>query len=75
MMRTVNIHRAKTQISRLVDAAERGAEIVIVRAGRLLARLVPIKRAKVVRRFGTLKWKVRIADDFDAPLFDAHFAA
>ncbi|MFM0213132.1 type II toxin-antitoxin system Phd/YefM family antitoxin [Paraburkholderia sediminicola] len=69
-MQTVNIHEAKTQFSRLVDAAASGEEIVIAKAGKPAARLVPMERAKVTRRFGGLKGKVRIADDFDAPLPD-----
>lgn len=74
-MRTVNIHEAKTQFSRLVDAAAGGEEIVIAKAGKPAARLVPMERAKVTRRFGGLKGKVRIADDFDAPLPDDVIAA
>lgn len=69
-MQTVNIHEAKTQFSRLVDAAANGEEIVIAKAGKPTARLVPIERAKVTRRFGGLKGKIRMADDFDAPLPD-----
>lgn len=69
-MQTVNIREAKTQFSRLVDAAASGEEIVIAKAGVSAARLVPVERPKVVRRFGGLKGKVRIADDFDAPLPD-----
>jgi prevent-host-death family protein len=69
-MQTVNIHEAKTQFSRLVDAAAGGEEIVIAKAGKPAARLVPMEKAKVMRRFGGLKGKVRIADDFDAPLPD-----
>jgi prevent-host-death family protein len=69
-MQTVNIHEAKTQFSRLVDAAASGEEIVIAKAGKPAARLVPMEKAKVTRRFGGLKGKVRIADDFDAPLPD-----
>ncbi|CAN7771589.1 Antitoxin Phd_YefM, type II toxin-antitoxin system (plasmid) [Caballeronia sp. SBC1] len=74
-MQTVNIHEAKTQFSRLVDAAASGEEIVIAKAGKPAARLVPMERAKVTRRFGGLKGKVRIADDFDAPLPDDVIAA
>ncbi|KAE8759309.1 type II toxin-antitoxin system Phd/YefM family antitoxin [Paraburkholderia madseniana] len=74
-MQTVNIHEAKTQFSRLVDAAASGEEIVIAKAGKPAARLVPMERAKVVRRFGGLKGKVRIAEDFDAPLPDDVIAA
>ncbi|MBT2794575.1 type II toxin-antitoxin system Phd/YefM family antitoxin [Paraburkholderia strydomiana] len=74
-MQTVNIHEAKTQFSRLVDAAASGEEIVIAKAGKPVARLVSMERAKVTRRFGGLKGKVRIADDFDAPLPDDVIAA
>ena len=74
-MQTVNIHEAKTQFSRLVDAAASGEEIVIAKAGKPAARLVPMERAKVTRRFGGLKGKVRIADDFDAQLPDDVIAA
>jgi prevent-host-death family protein len=74
-MQTVNIHEAKTQFSRLVDAATGGEEIVIAKAGKPVARLVPMEHVKVVRRFGGLKGKVRIADDFDAPLPDDVIAA
>ncbi|SIT41090.1 Prevent-host-death family protein [Paraburkholderia ribeironis] len=74
-MQTVNIHEAKTQFSRLVDAAANGEEIVIAKAGKPAARLVPMERVKVTRRFGGLKGKIRIADDFDAPLPDHVIAA
>jgi prevent-host-death family protein len=69
-MRTFNVHEAKTQFSRLVDAAANGEEIIIARAGVPAARLVPLKATKPARRFGALKGKVRISDDFDAPLPD-----
>jgi prevent-host-death family protein len=74
-MQTVNIHEAKTQFSRLVDAAAGGEEIIIAKAGKPAARLVAMERAKVTRRFGGLKGKVHIADDFDAPLPDDVIAA
>jgi len=69
-MQTVNIHDAKTHFSRLVDAAASGEEIVIAKAGKPAARLVPITHPSVARKFGVMKGKVRIADDFDAPLPD-----
>lgn len=75
IMRTINIHEAKTQFSRLVDAVVNGEEIVVAKAGKPAARLVPIGQAKVKRRFGGLKGKVRIADDFDAPLPDEVISA
>lgn len=74
-MQTVNIHEAKTNFSRLVDAAAGGEEIVIAKAGKPAARLVPITQTKIQRRFGGLKGKVRISEDFDAPLPDDVIAA
>ena len=67
-MRTINIHDAKTHLSRLVDEVSAGEELIIAKAGKPLARLVPIKPEKRVRKPGFLKGKMRIASDFDAPL-------
>jgi prevent-host-death family protein len=67
-VRTINIHEAKTHLSRLVEEVSAGEELTIAKAGKPLARLVPIKSAKRVRKPGFLKGKIRIANDFDAPL-------
>lgn len=67
-MRTLNIHDAKTNLSRLVDEVNAGEELVIAKAGKPMARLVPIKKAIPARKPGFLKGKIRIAADFDAPL-------
>lgn len=64
----VNIYAAKTQLSSLVRRAEEGEEIVITRNGRPVARLVPIGQPGTKRKLGGLRGKIRIADDFDAPL-------
>lgn len=69
-MRTVNIHEAKTNFSKLVDAVGHGEEIVIAKAGKPAARLVPVHPTKAVRQPGGLKGKIHIADDFAAPLPD-----
>ncbi len=69
-MQIINVHDAKTQFSKLIEAVSRGEEIVIAKAGKPAARLVPIQAKKVIRRPGALKGKMRIADDFDAPLPD-----
>ena len=69
-MPIVNIHEAKTNFSKLIDAVSQGEEIVIARAGKPAARLVPVEAQKPVRKPGALKGKIRIADDFDAPLPD-----
>jgi prevent-host-death family protein len=67
-MRTINIHQAKTHLSRLVEDAALGEEIVIAKAGKPVARLVPL--APVERRvpkFGTMRDKIWVADDWDSP--------
>jgi prevent-host-death family protein len=69
-METVNIHEAKTHLSRLVERAEHGEEIIIARSGRPVARLVPLEGLDKPRIFGRMRGKIRIADDFDAPLPD-----
>ena len=68
MARTINLYEAKTQLSRLVDAAAAGEEIVIAKAGAPKARLVPLAMKKRVRRPGGSKGRIRIGADFDAPL-------
>lgn len=69
-MRTVNIHAAKTHLSRLVDDAAAGEEIIIAKAGKPVARLVPLAAPKPRRRLGLLAGKMWVSDDFDAPLPD-----
>jgi antitoxin (DNA-binding transcriptional repressor) of toxin-antitoxin stability system len=67
-MRKVNILEAKTTLSRLVEAAEAGEEIVLARAGRPVARITRLPTLKTVR-LGTGKGLVRsISRDFDRPL-------
>jgi prevent-host-death family protein len=65
---TVNIYEAKTQLSRLVDQAAAGKEIIIARGGKPLARLTRLNESKSKVVFGVLKGKVKVAADFDAPL-------
>lgn len=72
-MRMVNIYEAKTHFSKLVNAVAKGNEIIIAMAGKPVAKLGPIKK-KPMRRFGVLKGKIKIADDFDAPLSDEFLA-
>ena len=71
----VNIYQAKTQLSMLVDRAAAGHEVVIARGGKPAARLVQLEQPKRKIVFGVLKGKVRIPDDFDAPLPDEVLAA
>ena len=65
-MKTVNIHEAKTHLSRLVEEAAGGQEIVLAKNGRPVARLVGLGEPLKPREFGRLKGKIWIADDFDA---------
>jgi prevent-host-death family protein len=67
-MQAVNIHEAKTHLSRLVEQAANGEEIIIAKAGRPMARLVPLAEGKPVRRLGLMKGQITIPDDFDEPL-------
>ena len=67
-MTEVNVHQAKTQLSRLLHRVEAGEEVVIARAGKPIARLVPVQRDSSDRPLGIDAGLVRIAPDFDAPL-------
>jgi prevent-host-death family protein len=69
-MTTVNIHAAKTHLSKLVDKAAAGEEIVIARSGKPVARLVPLAAAPRKRRLGGLKGKMRMPENFENPLPD-----
>ena len=67
-MKQVNLHAAKTSLSRLVDEAVDGEEIIIAKAGKPLVRLMPVARGSTRRGFGADRGKIRICKDFDAPL-------
>jgi prevent-host-death family protein len=69
-MSTVNIYEAKTKLSKLVDLASNGEDVIIARNGKPVARLTSLKREKRPILFGALEGKGWIADDFDAPLPD-----
>lgn len=64
--RTVNIHEAKTHLSRLVEQVEAGEEITIARAGRPVARLVGVRAQTSPRKPGLWRGRVHLAADFDA---------
>lgn len=69
MAKPVNIRDAKTHFSRLVERAARGEEIIISKAGKPVARLMPLAvPARRLRRPGLLKARIKIAENFDAPL-------
>jgi prevent-host-death family protein len=62
------MHEAKTHLSRLVERVEAGEEIIISRAGKPVARVVPIRAAAPRREPGGLRGRIRLSADFDAPL-------
>jgi prevent-host-death family protein len=67
----VNIHEAKTHLSRLLQRVANGEEVTIARAGVPVARLVPVAPVKKkIRPLGMDRGRVWVADDFDAPLPD-----
>ncbi|MDE0108839.1 MAG: type II toxin-antitoxin system prevent-host-death family antitoxin [Bryobacterales bacterium] len=73
-MSMVNIHQAKTQLSRLLVQVEAGEEVVIARNGKPVARLVRF-RDRGKRRFGALRGKISIDESFFDPLPESELAA
>lgn len=72
MSQQINIHEAKTQLSRLIELAQAGQELIIAKAGKPVARLVPINSGSIMpRRLGLLDGEIQAPDDFNAPLPDA----
>jgi prevent-host-death family protein len=67
-MKTINIHAAKTQFSSLVAEVEAGEEIIIAKAGKPVARLIPLQKNDFRRSFGALKGRIHMKDNFDDPL-------
>jgi prevent-host-death family protein len=65
-MDLLNVHEAKTHLSRLLDRVAAGEEIVLGKHGRPVAKLVPLR--PVARKPGRLKGRIRVSADFDAPL-------
>ncbi len=68
MATTVNLHAAKTHLSRLVDRAANGEEIIIARAGTAVARLVALEKRPARRTPGQLKGQIEVSEDFDDAL-------
>ena len=75
-MATVNMHQAKTHLSRLVEQAIEGEEIIVAKNGKPLVKLVPVQGDSSPRRPGSMKGLIHMAADFDDPLPEdilAHF--
>jgi antitoxin (DNA-binding transcriptional repressor) of toxin-antitoxin stability system len=69
-MKRVNVAEAKAQLSRLIDAALEGEEVVIARRNKALVKLTVVKEPKAGAGFGMLTGRIRLSADFDAPLDD-----
>ena len=68
-MKIVNVHEAKSTLSRLIEEVTRtGQAVVIARSGRPVARLMPVTAAPARRKLGTLRGKLVVVGDFDAAL-------
>ena len=70
LFRSINIHEAKTHLSRIIEEVAAGKEVVIAKAGKPMARLVPLAPAVKPKKFGTLKGKIHVPDNFNDPLSD-----
>ncbi len=64
----INIHEAKTHLSRIIEEVAAGKEVIIAKAGKPMARLIPMKRAVTRKHLGLLKGKIKIPPDFNKPL-------
>jgi prevent-host-death family protein len=74
-MKTVTVHQAKTNLSKLIEKACEGEEIIIARGKKPVVRLVPIADAKGNRKPGSMKGKISIGPEFFEPLPDDELAA
>lgn len=68
MSKIVNVHEAKTHLSKLLELVQQGEEIMVAKAGRVIAKLVPAGQRPARRTPGSARGQIEIADDFDAPL-------
>ena len=71
MTKVLNIHEAKTHLSRIVEEVAAGKEVIIAKAGKPMARLSPVTAHVKKKKLGLLKGRIKVPDDFNAPLPDA----
>jgi prevent-host-death family protein len=74
MDKPVNIHEAKTHLSRLVERVVAGEEVILARAGRPVARLVPYRPRREARRLGQWNGRLWLAPDWDSPAVNEDIA-
>jgi prevent-host-death family protein len=75
MDKPVNVHEAKTHLSRLLERVEAGEEITLARAGRPVARIVPYAHRTEARKPGLWKGQIKLSDDWDSTEVNAEIAA
>lgn len=73
-MTTINVHEAKTQLSRLLTRVEAGEEVIIARDGKPIARLAPLRATQSRRCFGSLRGRMGVDDTFFEPLPEEELA-
>ena len=64
----MNIHEAKTHLSRLLEQVMQGEEVIIAKSGKPVARIVPLGGPAKRRKPGSARGQIKMAEDFDAPL-------
>jgi len=69
-MHQINIHEAKTNLSKLIQEALNGEEVIIAKGNKPVVKLVPLQQKNNKRKLGLAKGKITMTDDFDAPLDD-----
>ncbi|MCX7115359.1 MAG: type II toxin-antitoxin system Phd/YefM family antitoxin [Gammaproteobacteria bacterium] len=69
-MQQFNIYDVKTHLSKLVEQAHQGETIIIAKAGKPWAKIIPFDAPKKCFKFGTMKGKIKVSDDFNDPLPD-----
>ena len=74
MASKINVHEAKTHFSKLLSRVGRGEEIIISKAGKPVARLVPIESRPLKRIPGTAKGKIKMSENFDSPLPESYLS-
>jgi prevent-host-death family protein len=67
-MTTINIHEAKTHLSRYVELAASGNEVIIAKSGKPVTKLVPLDDVPARRKLGIFQGRLKVPDNFDAPL-------
>jgi prevent-host-death family protein len=64
----INVHEVKTHLSRILEEVAAGAEVIIAKAGKPVARLVPIKPLPKPKQLGQLRGQIKVPDDLNSPL-------